>query len=84
MSNRYLIVIETADDGSLSAYVPDLPGCVSCGDTKDELKQMIQEAIDFHIDGMKAAGLPIPEPSTTADFVETQVAQAGSPVETLS
>ncbi|MEX2139401.1 MAG: type II toxin-antitoxin system HicB family antitoxin [Pirellulales bacterium] len=71
---KYLIVIERAADGSYSAYAPDLPGCVSCGDTIDELKVMIQEAIDFHLEGMRATGLPIPEPSTTADYVSATVA----------
>ena len=69
MEAKYLVVIERAADGSYSAYVPDLPGCVSCGDTVDELKVMIQEAIVFHLEGMHAAGLRIPKPSTTADYV---------------
>jgi predicted RNase H-like HicB family nuclease len=74
MYPKYLIVIESAADGSYSAYVPDLPGCVSCGETLEELKMMIQEAIDFHIDGLQKSGLPVPAPTTMADFVEAHVA----------
>ncbi len=74
MSAKYLVVIEKAKDGSYSAYVPDLPGCVSCGDTIVELKAMIQEAIEFHLEGLKAAGLSIPEPATISEYVEAQVA----------
>jgi predicted RNase H-like HicB family nuclease len=69
MSDRYLVVIEKANDGSFSAYIPDLPGCVSCGDTLDEVKIMIQEAVDFHLDGMRSAGLPVPMPVTISDYV---------------
>ena len=71
MSDKYLVVIEQADDGSYSAYLPDVPGCVSCGDTVDEVKAMIQEALDFHLEGMRRAGLPIPVPTTFSDYVGT-------------
>jgi len=56
---RYLIVIEKTNTG-FSAYVPDLPGCVSVGDTKEEIEAYIQEAILFHIAGLKEDGLEIP------------------------
>lgn len=69
MSDKYLVVIEQAEDGSYSAYLPDVPGCVSCGDTVDEVKAMIQEALDFHLDGMRRAGLPVPIPTTLSDYV---------------
>ncbi|MBD3563461.1 type II toxin-antitoxin system HicB family antitoxin, partial [Planktothrix sp. FACHB-1355] len=49
---RYAVVIEKAE-GNYSAYVPDLPGCVSVGDTIEEVKQNIQEAIEFHLEGMQ-------------------------------
>ena len=62
----YVVIIEKASDGSYSAYVPDLPGCVSCGDTRDEAGQLIQEAISLHIEAMRAHGESIPSPSTTA------------------
>ena len=69
MNDKYLVVIEQAADGSYSAYLPDVPGCVSCGDTLEEVKSMIQEALDFHIEGMRRAGLPIPAPTTTGEYV---------------
>jgi predicted RNase H-like HicB family nuclease len=68
MSN-YLIVIEKASDGSYSAYLPDVPGCVSTGDTLDEVKSMIREALEFHFEGLRGAGLPIPQPTSTADYL---------------
>jgi predicted RNase H-like HicB family nuclease len=69
MSDKYLVVIEQANDGSYSAYLPDVPGCVSCGDTVDEVKALIQEALDFHLDGMRRAGLPVPQATTVSDYV---------------
>ena len=65
----YLVIIEKANGGSYSAYVPDLPGCVSCGDTREEVQQLIQEAIALHIESLRAHGEPVPEPSTTATVV---------------
>jgi predicted RNase H-like HicB family nuclease len=69
MTEKYLVVIEQAQDGSYSAYLPDVPGCVTCGDTVDEVKTLIREALDFHLDGMRRAGLPIPLPTSTSDYV---------------
>jgi predicted RNase H-like HicB family nuclease len=66
---RYAVVIERAD-GNYSAYVPDLPGCVATGPTILTVEQEIREAIRFHIDGMRADGLPVPEPSSLAEYVE--------------
>ncbi|MEQ9229506.1 MAG: type II toxin-antitoxin system HicB family antitoxin [Cyclobacteriaceae bacterium] len=60
---KYVINIEKTETG-FSAYVPDLPGCVSVGDTRDEIEENIQEAILFHIEGLKEDGLPVPPPST--------------------
>ncbi|HMN41573.1 MAG TPA: type II toxin-antitoxin system HicB family antitoxin [Phycisphaerales bacterium] len=59
---RYLVVIEKAGK-NYSAYVPDLPGCVSTGKTPAATRAAIRAAIDFHIEGMRADGLPIPKPS---------------------
>jgi len=50
--------------------VPDLSGCVATGETRQECLQNIREAISMHIDGMREDGLPIPEPSSEADYVE--------------
>lgn len=66
---QYVVVIEKAEN-NYSAYVPDLPGCVATGETLDEVKQMIAEAIEFHIEGMLEDGLPIPKPTSTAHEVE--------------
>ncbi len=66
---RYAIVIETAES-NYSAYVPDLPGCVATGATLDETEQAIREAIEFHLDGRKEDGLPLPAPSSRVEYVE--------------
>ena len=68
-SMRYAIVIEDAGN-NYSAYVPDLPGCVSTGETVEEAEQTIREAIEFHIEGLKADDLPIPVPSSRVEYVE--------------
>ena len=68
-SRRYLIVVEQAADGSFSAYVPDLPGCVSCGDTIDEVRESIGQAIALHIEGLREEGLEVPQPHSTGDYV---------------
>jgi predicted RNase H-like HicB family nuclease len=60
----YAVVIEQANDGSFSAYVPDLPGCVACGDSVDEVKQSIREAVILHIESLREHGDPVPPPVT--------------------
>lgn len=68
---RFTIVIERGPpDSNFSAYVPDLPGCVSTGRTLDEVKRNLAEAVTLHLHGMQVEGDPIPAPSTVADFVE--------------
>ena len=67
---RCAVVIEKAD-GNYSAYVPDLPGCVAAGDTVAEVEREIRESIRFHIEGLQADGLAIPEPTSIAEYVET-------------
>ena len=64
---RYAIVIEKAD-GNYSAYVPDFPGCVATGTTLEEVEQQIREAIEFHLDGMREDGIPIPMPSSRVEY----------------
>jgi predicted RNase H-like HicB family nuclease len=66
---RFAVVIEKGAK-NYSAYVPDLPGCVSVGDTLDEVKAEIRETIAFHIEGMREDGLPIPSPTSEGNFVE--------------
>jgi predicted RNase H-like HicB family nuclease len=73
MADKYLAIIEQANDGSYSAYLPDVPGCVSSGDTIDEVKANIQEALDFHFEGMRRAGFPIPTPTSVSEYVEAAV-----------
>jgi len=63
--SEYLVVIEGEGD-TWSAYVPDLPGCVSAGCSREEVEQLIREAIAFHIEGMREDGLPVPPPSARA------------------
>ena len=67
---RYAIIIEKAN-GNYSAYVPDLPGCVATGDTAAAVEREIRDAIRFHIDGLKKDGLPVPAPTSIAEYVET-------------
>ena len=66
---RYAVVIEKAGS-NYSAYVPDLPGCISTGETVAEVEQNIKEAIAFHIEGMRDDGLPVPQPSSQVEYVE--------------
>ncbi|MBI2526559.1 MAG: type II toxin-antitoxin system HicB family antitoxin [Candidatus Rokubacteria bacterium] len=66
---RYAVVIEKAE-ANFSAYVPDLPGCVATGATKEEAKQNIREAIRFHVDGLREDGLAIPEPTSVCGYVD--------------
>ena len=66
---RYAIVIEKAG-GNYSAHVPDLPGCVATSENVKAFENEIREAIRFHIDGLKRDGLPVPGPTSIADYVE--------------
>jgi predicted RNase H-like HicB family nuclease len=66
---RYAVVIEKAD-GNYSACVPDLPGCVATGATVKDAEREIRDAIRFHIDGLKQDGLPVPQPTSIADYVD--------------
>lgn len=65
----YVIVIEKDDDGIYSAYVPDLPGCVACGDTPDEVRTAIKEAIALHIEPLRDHGERVPPPTAMTDVV---------------
>lgn len=60
---QYLVVFEKATDGSIWARVPDLDGCYSCGETIEEAKEQIKDAISLFIEDLKEEGKPIPEPS---------------------
>jgi predicted RNase H-like HicB family nuclease len=67
----YAIVIERGEH-NLSAYVPDLPGCITTGQTVEEIEQNIREAIELHLEGLREEGEPIPEPHTDVTYVELQ------------
>ncbi len=66
---NYTVVIEPAEDGSFSIWVPDLPGCISSGDTREEALAMIREAIRGHVESLRAAGDPVPAPRSQAAVV---------------
>ena len=65
---QYLVVIEHGPT-SYGAYVPDLPGCVAVGASREEAEALIHEAIEFHIEGLRADGRPVPEPTSTSQLV---------------
>jgi predicted RNase H-like HicB family nuclease len=64
-----MVVIERGVT-SWGAHVPDLPRCVAVGDTREEVRRLIREAIEFHIDGLREDGLPVPAPTSEGEFVE--------------
>ena len=66
---RYLVVVEKGPS-SYGAHVPDLPGCIAAGETKEEVLSLIREAIEFHLEGLKQEGLSIPQPHSSSEFVE--------------
>jgi len=66
---RYAIVIEKAQS-NYAAYVPDLPGCVATGQTREATEKQIRVAIELHLRGMREDGLPIPEPVSQVEYVE--------------
>lgn len=71
--NRYLIIIEETATG-FSAYSPDVPGCVATGQTRREVEKEMRDAIEFHLGGLRDEGLPMPKPSSTAEYVEVAIA----------
>lgn len=66
---RYLVVVEEGPK-SFGAYVPDLPRCVAVGESKQEVLQLIQEAIEFHLEGIRDQGTSVPQPHSYSEFVE--------------
>jgi len=66
---RYMVVIEKGSS-SYGAFVPDLPGCIAVGETEAEALMLIEEAIQFHLEDMKAGGLQIPQPVSKSTFIE--------------
>jgi predicted RNase H-like HicB family nuclease len=70
---RYQVVLELGA-ASVGAYVPDLPGCVAVGGTRDEALQLIREGIGIHIEGLREAGEPVPAPAAHLEVVEVEAA----------
>lgn len=70
---RFLVIIEEGPD-SFGAYVPDLPGCVAVGRTREETLTLMQEAIAFHLEGLKADGQPIPLQNSSVETVDVEMA----------
>jgi len=70
---RYLVVVEKGPT-SYGAHVPDLPGCIATGETKEEALALIREAIELHLEDLKNEGQPIPPPSSTGEVVEVRAA----------
>ena len=66
---RYGYLVEKTKTG-FSAFVPDLPGCVATGANVEEAEAQIREAIEFHLEGMREDGLPIPQPSSKVEYVD--------------
>jgi predicted RNase H-like HicB family nuclease len=71
---RYAVVIEKAEN-NYSAYVPDLPGCITTGKTIEDTRRLIREAIEFHIEGLREDREPVPEPSSLCEYIEVRAAQ---------
>jgi len=70
---QYLVVLEKGPS-SFGAHVPDLPGCIAVGESKNEVLSLIREAIEFHLDDLKQQGLEIPSPASTSELVEVEAA----------
>lgn len=66
---KHLVVLEV-EQGSVGAYVPDLPGCVAAGADRDEVVALIHEAIELHVDGLRQRGLPVPVAHSSGELVD--------------
>ena len=66
---KYLIIVQETGTG-YSAYSPDVPGCGSTGKTREEVERNIQQAIEFHLEGLRTGGYDIPEPNSYSTYVE--------------
>lgn len=70
---KYMVVIEKGESG-YGAHVPDLPGCIAAGETREEILGLIKEAIEFHIEGLRESGEHVPPPSSAGEFIEVSAA----------
>lgn len=69
---RYTVIIEKGET-NYGAYAPDIPGCGTVADTREEVERLIREAIEFHLEGLALAGQPIPQPVSDAITVDVSV-----------
>jgi len=67
--SRYLVIIEESGNG-FSGFLPDLPGCIATGATRDEVEKAMKEGVGFHLETLKESGEPVPPPRSTATYVE--------------
>jgi predicted RNase H-like HicB family nuclease len=65
---EYVVIIEQGES-SVGAYVPDLPGCVAVGETRDEAMELIREAVELHIESLRENGEPVPAPHSFVELV---------------
>ena len=72
---KYMVVVETGET-SFGAHVPDLPGCIAVGQSREEVLRLIMEAIEMYIEGLKDAGEPVPIPSSVSEYVDVDTVQA--------
>ncbi len=70
---KYAVLIEKTATG-YGAHLPDLPGCVAVGETEHEVRTLIREAVELHVDALKADGTPIPPPAVLVDYIEVATA----------
>ena len=70
---RYMVVIESGPS-SWGAHIPDLPGCVAIGETRDEVVQLIRESVALHVEALKRDGQPVPRPTSEGEFVDVDTA----------
>lgn len=73
MIMRYMVIIEEGKK-SFGAQVPDLPGCIAAGETREEVVDLIKEAIEFHIEDLRKDGKPVPQPSSVSEFIDVHAA----------
>ena len=73
MLMKYLVIVERSDNG-FGAYAPDLPGCAVAAETREETLSLFQEAIEFHIEGLRSSGEPIPPPRSQSELIDVHAA----------
>jgi len=67
--SRYLVIIEESTTG-FSGFLPDLPGCIATGSTRDDVEKAMKEGVEFHLETLRESGEPVPPPRSTAAYVE--------------